>query len=98
MKRKRRLSWLLMVVLGAVTSVASFLIGYVLVSGSDRKYPYALASAASSAYVRSGKVPWIFIAAVTAISLLSMGLGAAAGDSSTFGIGSYYGVFRRDAP
>ncbi len=81
-----------MIIIGAITTVFAFLLGYSSDTGSS-EYPFASVSALSLAKVGKGRVPWVGVLVISLLTFLSFGLGAFVANPPNYGANSYYGVY-----
>jgi len=93
-EKSRRTNSILVVLTGALISVAAFIVGYMLgrESATD-SYPFSSLSVMSSTVVRRRKVPWIAALIVAVVAFTSFCLGTLAANPPAFGVTTYYGVY-----
>lgn len=93
-KKAKDSSRFLLVLLGAIFGVASFITGYAVGRAIDPGYPFSSISAATVAGAGRRRAPWVIVLLVAVLAVFSFDLGTLAAHS-TYGEGSYYGVFGR---
>ena len=90
-RRMKSSNWMLMLLLGAITSVATFIAGY---SYSREKpgYPYGSVALSAVTLAAGRRSPWAIALVLAVLAFFSYNIGVLAGHP-TFGEGSYYGVW-----
>lgn len=91
-RRTRDPNPLPMIIIGVITTVFAFLLGYRSDTGSS-EYPYASVAALSLANVGKGRVPWVGVLVILLVTFLSFGLGAFVANPPNYGGEPYYGVY-----
>jgi len=92
-RNSRDTNSILLVLVGALISIAAFVAGYAVGKDSGDSYPYASVSAVSLAGARKARVSWVGMLILAIVAFLSFGFGNLTADPPNFGITTYYGVY-----
>ena len=95
-KKARDTSRILLVLLGAVISVAAFVTGYAVGRDIGPGYPYSSIGVASVAGAGRRGTRWVIVILLAVLAVFSFDFGILA-QHPTYGEGSFYGVYGRKA-
>ena len=74
-RRTKDPNWLFRFILGAIVSIASFVVGYAVGSDSESSYPYSSIVLASAAGAGRRKVPWVLLIVLPVLAFFCFGAG-----------------------